>query len=65
MQDDGQAARAAQRQLDAYNARDLEAFLAVYSDDCVVRAFPSRRVLMDGKAMLCAPFAAAISIERR
>ena len=41
--------QAAQRQLDAYNARDLEAFLAVYAADCVVRAFPSNEVLMEGR----------------
>lgn len=39
---------AAQRQLDAYNARDLEAFLAVYAPDCTVRAFPSGDVMMQG-----------------
>ncbi|MDJ0975114.1 MAG: nuclear transport factor 2 family protein [Planctomycetota bacterium] len=42
-------AQAAQRQLDAYNARDLEAFLAVYTEDCTVRAFPSGEVLMEGR----------------
>ena len=41
-------AEAAQRQLDAYNARDLEAFLAVYAPDCTVRAFPSGEVLSEG-----------------
>lgn len=40
---------AAQRQLDAYNARDVEAFLAAYSEDCVVRSFPSGAVLMEGR----------------
>lgn len=28
------ASRLAQRQLDAYNAKDLESFLACYTDDC-------------------------------
>ena len=41
-------ARAAQRQLDAYNARDIEAFLAVYAPDCVVYSHPSGQVLMQG-----------------
>ncbi len=41
--------QAAQRQLDAYNARDLEAFLAAYAPDCTVRAFPSGEVLMQGR----------------
>ncbi|MDA1195481.1 MAG: nuclear transport factor 2 family protein [Planctomycetota bacterium] len=40
--------QAAQRQLDAYNARDLEAFLAVYTPDCVVRVHPSGEILMQG-----------------
>ena len=39
-------ADAAQRQLDAYNARDVEAFLAAYAADCTVRSFPSGTVLM-------------------
>ena len=38
----------AQAQLDAYNNRDIDAFMACYSDDCVVRAFPSGEVLMRG-----------------
>ena len=42
-------ADAAQRQLDAYNARDVEAFLAAYASDCTVRSFPSGTVLMDGR----------------
>lgn len=38
-----------QRQLDAYNARDLELFLAQYSDD--VQAFrpPATKPVLDGK----------------
>ena len=42
-------AQAAQRQLDAYNARDVDAFLAAYTVDCTVRSFPSGAVLMDGR----------------
>ncbi len=45
-------AQAAQRQLDAYNARDLEAFLAAYAPDCTVRAFPSGSVMMEGDEAL-------------
>ena len=45
-------AQAARRQLDAYNARDLDAFLAAYADDVVVYAHPSGAVLMDGKAAM-------------
>jgi hypothetical protein len=43
------AADAAQRQLDAYNARDVEAFLAAYAADCTVRSFPAGTLLMDGR----------------
>lgn len=42
-------ADAAQRQLDAYNARDVDAFLAAYSADCTVRAFPAGTLLMAGQ----------------
>lgn len=51
-------AAAAQRQLDAYNARDLEAFLAVYAEDCTVRAFPSGEVLMQGREAMRARYGA-------
>lgn len=39
----------AQRQLDAYNARDLDAFLACYAEDCTVYAHPSGDVMMRGR----------------
>lgn len=45
-------AAAAQRQLDAYNAHDVEAFLAAYAEACTVRSFPSGAVLMDGRAAM-------------
>lgn len=45
---DGPAALA-QRQLDAYNARDLEAFLACYAEDCTVAAHPSGAEMMRGR----------------
>ncbi|HEU4532074.1 MAG TPA: nuclear transport factor 2 family protein, partial [Steroidobacteraceae bacterium] len=45
---DASPAVLAQRQLAAYNARDLEAFLAVYSDDVEIHAFPGR-LLYKGK----------------
>ena len=51
-------ASAAQRQLDAYNAHDLEAFLAVYHDNCVVRAMPSGETLMEGKEAMRARYGA-------
>ncbi len=36
------------RQLDAYNARDLEAFLGWYSADAKLTAYPSGKVVADG-----------------
>ena len=39
----------AQRQLDAYNGRDLEAFLACYAEDCVVRSHPAGTEMMHGR----------------
>ena len=51
-------AEAAQAQLDAYNARDLDAFLAVYAEDCVVRAFPSNAVMFDGREAMRARYGA-------
>ena len=45
-------AEAAQRQLDAYNARDVDAFLAAYTADCTVRSFPAGTLLMEGRAAM-------------
>jgi len=42
----------AQRQLDAYNARDLERFVAEYTDDVVVYRLPSAEPILSGKAAL-------------
>jgi hypothetical protein len=39
-----------QRQVEAYNARDIEAFLALYSPDIVVARLPSETVLYTGHA---------------
>lgn len=38
-----------QRQVEAYNARDIEAFLSFYADDVVIRRLPSGEVAWDGK----------------
>ncbi len=46
-----------ERQLEAYNARDLDAFLACYSDDCVAEDGAGVR-LMSGKAEMRARYAA-------
>ena len=39
----------AQRQLDAYNARDLERFVAEYTDDVVVYRLPGAEPVLQGK----------------
>lgn len=41
-----------QRRVDAYNARDINAFLAVHADDVVVRKLPGGEVDANGKAAL-------------
>jgi hypothetical protein len=41
-----------QRQLDAYNARDLERFLAEYADDVQVFRPPAREPVLSGKHAL-------------
>lgn len=40
----------AQQQLNAYNAHDLEAFLAPYAEDVEIYSFPSNRLQSKGKA---------------
>ena len=42
----------AQRQLDAYNARDLERFVAEYTDDVVVYRLPNPEPVLVGKTAL-------------
>lgn len=39
-----------QRQLDAYNARDLERFVAEYTDDVIAYRLPSTEPVLSGKA---------------
>ena len=46
-----------QRQLDAYNARDLQAFVACYSDDVQVYRPPAADAAMTGSAALAAFYA--------
>jgi hypothetical protein len=42
----------AQRQLDAYNARDLEGFISEYTDDVVVYRLPGTEPFLVGKPAL-------------
>lgn len=44
----GSAESVIQRQLEAYNRHDLEAFLAAYSPDAQIVKFPSGEILIDG-----------------
>ncbi len=50
------AAALAQRQLDAYNAHDLEAFLACYTDDVEVRDVRTGALLMQGREAMRARY---------
>jgi uncharacterized protein (TIGR02246 family) len=45
-------ARVAERQIEAFNRRDLEGFMALYAEDAVVTEFPSGRVLWRGKGAI-------------
>jgi len=47
-----------QRQLEAYNARDLDRFVAEYHDDIRVFRAPSGTPVLDGKAAFTAHYAA-------
>jgi hypothetical protein len=46
-----------QRQLDAYNARDLARFVAEYADDVKVYRPPQAEPVLDGKPALAAHYA--------
>jgi len=48
---------AVQRQLEAYNARDLERFVAEYTDDVRIFRPPSAEPVSSGKAALAAHYA--------
>lgn len=47
-----------QRQLDAYNAHDLERFVAEYTDDVRVFRPPATEPILSGKAAFAAHYAA-------
>ena len=50
MPDTFEPAVLAQRQLDAYNARDLERFVAEYTDDVAVYRLAEAKPFLEGKA---------------
>jgi hypothetical protein len=54
---DDTPAAAAQRQLDAYNAHDLDAFVACYHPDVEVRDFPAGTLRVAGREALRARYA--------
>jgi hypothetical protein len=47
----------AQRQLDAYNAHDLQKFVAEYTDDVVVFRLPGTEPIIQGKQSLAEHYA--------
>jgi hypothetical protein len=47
-----EVAKVVQRQLDAYNAHDLQAFVATYSDDVLVYKVPATSPAISGKQKL-------------
>ncbi len=44
------AAQVVQQQLDAYNKRDIDAFMTLFSDNATLLSFPGDQVLAQGKA---------------
>jgi hypothetical protein len=47
----------AQRQLDAYNARDLERFVAEYTEDVTVHRLPGTEPILQGRQNLAEHYA--------
>ncbi len=47
----------AKRQIDAFNRRDLDAFMAVWADSAVVAEFPSGKIMWQGKTTIRERFA--------
>jgi len=48
--------RVAEKQIAAFNARNLDAFMALWADEAVVAEFPSGKVMWPGKAAIRAAF---------
>jgi hypothetical protein len=57
-------ARVAERQIETFNRRDLDGFMALYAEDAVVTEFPSGKVLLQGKAAIRKHFAAMMAADR-
>lgn len=54
------ALKVVERQFEAYNARDVEAFCATYADDCVIAEYKGA-ILQNGKAEMRARYAKTFS----
>jgi hypothetical protein len=48
--------RVAERQIETFNRRDLDGFMALYADDAVIHEFPSGKLLTSGKAAIRARY---------
>jgi len=44
--------RVAEHQIEAFNRRDLDAFMALYAEDAVLLEFPSGAIVADGKSAI-------------
>ena len=56
------AADIVQRQVEAYNARDLERFVATYADDIRIFRMPAAEPAISGKAQLAEVYRARFSV---
>ena len=50
--------RVAETQIETFNRRDIEGFMALYAEDAVVAEFPSGKILWSGKAAIRERYAA-------
>ena len=57
--------RVAETQIETFNRRDLDGFMALYADDAVLAEFPSGKVLWRGKAAIRDRYAAMFNAPTR
>jgi hypothetical protein len=60
-QSDSLPLKVAERQIETFNRRDLDGFMALYADDAVLHEFPSGKILATGKAAIRARYAPIFS----
>lgn len=53
--------RVAEKQIETFNRRDLDGFMALYAEDAVVAEFPSGKVLWQGKTAIRERYAGLMS----